>query len=232
MTLPFLISVPHAGLRVPPEVVDICLLEEQDIVDDSDVGALGIYYPLREKVAAFVTADIARAIVDMNRREDDMRKDGVVKTHTCWGVPIYKEIPSEEVISLLIQNYHRPYHAKLSQFNSNILMGIDCHTMAEVGPPVGPDPGSKRPRACLSNGNTTCPDEWIDLMAECFEDSYNTEININSPFKGGHIIRSHANAIPWIQVELSREPFIENKEKGARFLSAIQNFLSKLDHSV
>ena len=80
MTLPFLVSVPHAGLSVPPEVEGLCILEEQDIIEDGDEGAAEIYYPLKDQVTAFVFTDIARAIVDMNRREDDRTKDGVVKT--------------------------------------------------------------------------------------------------------------------------------------------------------
>ena len=90
MKLPILLSIPHAGWRIPEEVQDICLLTNKDILADGDAGAAEIYIPLKEKVEAFVTTDIARAIVDMNRAENDFWKDGVIKTHTCWDVPIYK----------------------------------------------------------------------------------------------------------------------------------------------
>ena len=105
MKLPLLISVPHAGLRVPPEVKDVCLLTEQEIKEDGDEGAAEIYYPFKDHVACFVTTDVARAIVDMNRDEDDRRKDGIVKTHTCWDIPVYRTFPSEERIEVLVEKY-------------------------------------------------------------------------------------------------------------------------------
>ena len=93
MTLPLLLSVPHAGLRVPPEVQAICTLSEADIIKDGDEFAREIYAPLETEVAAFLTTDIARAVVDLNRAEDDFHKDGVIKRHTCWDVPVYRDYP-------------------------------------------------------------------------------------------------------------------------------------------
>ena len=85
---------PAAGLRMPDEVENICVLTKNDIIMDRDEHAAAIYYPLEQHVAAFLTTDIARAIVDLNRAEDDFCKDGVIKTHTCWDVPVYREHPS------------------------------------------------------------------------------------------------------------------------------------------
>ena len=75
MTLPLLISVPHAGLRVPPEAERFCKLTETEIAKDGDEGAAEIY-TIESEVECYVTTDIARAIVDLNRAEDDRRKDG------------------------------------------------------------------------------------------------------------------------------------------------------------
>ena len=223
MTLPFLVSVPHAGLRVPPEVEGLCILEEEDIIKDGDGGASKTYYPLRNEVTAFLATDIARAIVDMNRKEDDRQKDGVIKTHTCWDVPVYREAPSEEVITWLIERYYRPYHSQLSHLSKGVRLGLDCHTMAAVGPPIGPDAGSKRPYVCLSNGDgSTCPQEWILSLSEHFSEVFGDHVSINEPFKGGYIARSHAKEIPWIQIELSREPFFDNQEKGRCVFEAIK----------
>jgi N-formylglutamate deformylase len=229
MTLPFLVSVPHAGLRVPPEVIGLCILKEQDIIKDSDEGASAIYYPLRNEVTGFVTTDIARAIVDMNRKENDWGSDGVVKTHTCWEVPVYNEPLSEELIASLLEQHYRPYHAQLSHLSNRVRLGLDCHTMAEVGPPIGPDSGSRRPRVCLSNGDgSTCPQEWLISLSDCFSRAFGDKVSMNAPFKGGHITRSHAKEIPWIQIELSREPFLDNQEKSQRVFQAIKQWWEEL----
>ena len=228
MTLPFLISIPHAGLIVPREVEDLCILSKQDIIKDSDEGADEIYLPLRTEVSALVTTNVARAIIDMNRREDDRRKDGIIKTHTCWDVTVYSKFPSEAIIKGLIDKYYRPYHSDLSRLARGLKLGVDCHTMAPEGPPVGPDPGVRRPHVCLSNGEGTCPKSWLQFLAECFQKAFETEVAINHPFRGGHIIRSHAEELPWVQLELSREPFLTLEEKSQCVLRALTDWCSKL----
>ena len=228
MRLPILLSIPHAGLWIPADVKDICILTEQNVVKDGDEWAAEIYLPLKSSVAAMVTTDIARAILDMNHAEDDRRKDGIIKTHTCWDVPIYKQPPSEKVVQSMIERYHRPYHIELTRLSAEVKLGIDCHTMAAKGPPVGPDPGADRPRICLSNGDGTCPQEWIESLASCLEKAFETKVCINHPFKGGYIIHAHAEELPWMQLELSRAEFETNEEKRTHVLEALKIWCSKI----
>lgn len=224
MTLPLLLSVPHAGLLVPHEVKKLVILSEQQIIEDGDEGAAEIYRPLEKVAAAFVTTKVARAIVDINRAEDDRRQDGVIKTHTCWNVPVYDESPSDDLIEGLLEKYYRPYHAQLSQFPEGIKLGVDCHTMAAKGPPIGPDPGQTRPAICLSNADGTCSPEWLEFLAECFSKAFEAEASINHPFKGGYIIRAHAKELPWVQLDLSRAPFLSNPEKSKRVLESLKHW--------
>jgi len=221
--LPLLISLPHAGLIVPAEVLDRCVLSEQEIKEDGDVGASAIYR-IEEEVGAFVTSDVARAIVDLNRAEDDRRKDGVVKTHTCWDVPVYGEPPPETLIEVLLSRHHRPYHRRLTELgrSGRFRLGLDCHTMASHGPPVGPDPGVERPWVCLSNADGTCPREWIHSMASRFEREFGPNVSINRPFRGGFIVRSHATEMPWLQLEISRATFRPDDQKRSAVLRALR----------
>ena len=223
MKLPLLISVPHAGLWVPEEVCGLCMLTPEQILADSDEGAAEIYN-LQSQAAAYVTTSVARAIVDMNRYENDRGRDGVVKTHTCYGIPIYREPPSEDTVKALLDRYYHPYHRMLSERSANVKFGIDCHTMAAVGPPAARDTGHERPRVCLSNGSGTCPQDLFDKLAGCFEKSFDCGISINQPFKGGSIVRSHCSELPWVQIELSRAPFFDLAEKRKRILGALTLF--------
>jgi len=227
MTLPLLLSVPHAGLTVPPEVENLCVLTRKEIIEDGDEGAAEIYLPLENEVSALVTTVVARAIVDMNRAEDDRGKDGIVKTHTCWDVEIYREPLSEAIITELMEAFYKPYHISLTQHATHVQCGIDCHTMAAQGPPVGPDTGIERPAICISNADLTCPKEWITALADCFERVFEKEVAINRPFKGGYIVHSHAKELPWIQLELSRAPFFSNEEKSFRMLEALKKWCNK-----
>ena len=227
MTLPLLISVPHAGLQVPPEVRELCLLTERQIVEDGDEGAAEIY-SIQEEVVSLVTTGVARAIVDLNRAEDDRQADGVVKTHTIWEVPIYSKPLSDELAETLLAKYYRPYHRQLSVLAMNAKLGVDCHTMAAVGPPVASDAGNQRPLLCLSNAERTCPESWLSRLAECLENSFQAQVSINSPFKGGHIIRSHAHELPWVQVELSRAPFLSIAQKRSYLLKGLSDWCALL----
>ncbi|MEJ2179058.1 MAG: N-formylglutamate amidohydrolase [Gammaproteobacteria bacterium] len=222
--LPLLISVPHAGLQIPPEVETNNLLTSSEIVQDGDEGAANIYGTLENHVQHFITTNIARAFVDLNRAEDDIRKDGIVKTHTCWDVPIYKQELTHDVIQQLITRYHRPYHEQLTALaKKELILAIDCHTMAEYGPPVGPDVGVKRPLVCLGNMHgKSCPDEWLEQMANCFEQQFASGVAINEPFSGGYITQNHGREMPWMQLELSRSSSYSENEKSVRVLKALQ----------
>jgi formiminoglutamase len=195
------------------------------VAKDGDEGA-GEIYALGEQVVAFVAADTARAIVDVNRAEDDFRKDGVVKTHTCWNVPVYRAAPPAETVRTLLEKYYRPYHRRLTKYAAAgaAFLAVDCHTMAAVGPPVGPDAGERRPRICLSDGDGTLPPSWRDRLAYCLARSFGEEPSLNKPFRGGYIIRRHGVEMPWVQLELSREEFMTAAEKREKVLDALRRF--------
>ena len=224
MTLPLLLSVPHAGLNVPPEVETLCLLSELQLARDGDEGATEIY-DVSGEVAAYVTTDVARAIVDLNRAPNDMRPDGVVKTETCFAEAVYREPLDPATIDLLLRNHYHPYHRRLSDMaRSPIRLGIDCHTMLAVGPPIGPGAGLPRPRICLGNADGTCPDAWLESLARCLSAEFGDEVALNHPFRGGHIIRAHAHELPWVQLEMSRAPFAAPRDKRRRLLAALRRW--------
>jgi formiminoglutamase len=150
-----------------------------------------------------------------------------VKTHTCWNIKIYRRPLSDSQIESLLTRYYRPFHEKLSHLAGDVTLGIDCHTMAAVGPPIGPGPGIERPRLCLSNADGTCPEEWLQGLARCCENAFGAAVSLNDPFKGGYIIRTHATELPWVQLELSRAPFMQNSEKRGCVLKALETWCSQ-----
>jgi formiminoglutamase len=226
MRLPLYISVPHAGTRVPPEVKDLCTLSRQDILADYDTGADAIYSPLQDHATDFSTTDIARSLVDLNRAPDDIGGHGVIKNHTCRNVPVYSTFPDEQLIQTLLARYYVPYHEKLSAGagSSSIKLGIDCHTMSHIGPPIGPDPGQERPLVCVSNADETCPEEWISGLARCLASVFKEKVAINKPFRGGYITRSHGAEMPWVQIEISQTSAYSDALKRNCVLEGLQRF--------
>jgi formiminoglutamase len=176
-------------------------------------------------VAQLITTDVARAIVDLNRAENDFRPDGVVKTHTCWKVPVYDPFPPWRLVDELLDRYYRPFHQQLSAPASAVRLGVDCHTMAAVGPPIGPDAGAARPSVCLGDARgTTLPFGWMRKLAKCFRQAFGPDVAVNEPFSGGYITRRHGRERPWVQVELSRAPFLSDDGKRWRVLQALTEF--------
>ena len=209
MSLPLLVSVPHAGLEIPDFVRDRCRLTREDVIADGDEQAREIY-ELEKHVARYVTSEIARAIVDLNRPEDDRGRDGVVKTHTVQDVPIWSSPLAADEIERLLADWHRPFHDELRAASraGGVRLGVDCHTMLAVGPEIGPGAGIERPAVCLSDhGGNTCPRDWTEAMAECFRAQTEGVVSIDDPFRGGHIVRTHSAELPWMQIELSRSAF-------------------------
>nr|HID59032.1 N-formylglutamate amidohydrolase [Desulfobacterales bacterium] len=227
---PLLISIPHGGEIVPPEVKEIVGITDRDIFYDGDTLTSEIY-DFRNCVSAFIEMPIARAIVDVNRAPDDRppgNRDGVVKTATVNGTTVYKggKFPDDAIIDTLLQRYYFPYHEKLDDLldNHNIKLALDCHSMLPYSPPISDNPGQPRPLICLCNrgdnrgmpagehGPITCPPEWIQTLAESFRRVFANEgeVTINNPFLGGYIAQLHyeRKGIPWIQIEINRKLYL------------------------
>ena len=229
--LPIVISVPHAGLTVPPEAEPFCRLSPYDIAKDGDEQAREIYAPLESMVVRFHTSEVARAIVDLNRGRQDRRKDGVVKTHTCWDIPVYDPEPPEELLTSLLDKYYEPYHQGLAATvaSSAGRLAIDCHTMSDHGPPVGPDPGAERPLVCIGTGRgTTCPQSWVEMIVECFAEAFGTRPWVDIPFSGGYIVRNYGRQMPYILLELSRTADVSVTAKSQAVVTAIANIAERL----
>jgi len=232
VTLPLLLSVPHAGTQVPGRLAGNCLLSAAQVVRDGDEFAREIYAPLKTEVRRFVDTRVARAVLDMNRAEGDIRKDGVVKTHTCWDEPVWQRPLEEAETRWLIDTHHRPYHRRLSELarDPGLLFAVDCHTMAEFGPPVGPDHGTARPQACLGDANgTSCPGEWAAILLRALQRHFPGEVTLNRPFSGGHITRFHCREMPWVQLELSRGAFATPEEKSRWVLAALADAVGQIE---
>jgi N-formylglutamate deformylase len=228
--LPILISVPHGGDEIPPELAGKVALTKKEIFEDGDALTRQIY-SLKHEVLAYLDTPIARAFVDLNRSPElrpPQFPDGVVKTETANKIPIYnsRQYPDDHLIKRLLKNYYFPYHDVLEalQTNKNIVVALDCHSMMAEAPAISLKPGEKRPLICLSNRGDqkgypkdegapiTCPPETIQLLAKCFRKVFadmDGQVKINDPFSGGYIVQAHGKGIiPWIQVEINRKLYL------------------------
>jgi len=239
--LPILISIPHGGSMVPEKLTNNIMLSPLDILEDSDAFTHDIY-DIGNHAEYVIKADIARAIIDLNRSVDQLppnHPDGVIKSHTCYDKKIYKhqKSPNKDTIDSLIRSYYLPYHNQLKHVlntNGHIKLALDCHSMAAVGPNNSNDKGKKRPLMCLGNvWGKTCSSFMINQIARCFCRSFgfkSTDIQINKPFAGGYITQTYGlERIPWIQVEISRALYLTDKYFDPQRLQINTNRLNELN---
>jgi len=215
MRLPCLISVPHGGTLVPPEVEDLIVLSPEEILRDGDPFTPELY---DLPAVRTVRTEIARAVVDVNRAPDDLppaNPDGVIKSHTCFGREVYRELPSPVLVNQLLERYYFPYHRRLREAlrEGEILIAFDCHSMAPYPPPIAPD-REKRPAICLGDYHgRACDRRVTETLALCFREAFGLkadEVLLNRPFVGGYITRRYGgDPIPWIQIEVRRDLYMD-----------------------
>lgn len=218
--LPFLISIPHGGTKVPPELDNRVVITRHDLFDDSDSFTNDIY-DVNGLVVKALKTDIARAFVDLNRAPDKVPPaypDGVIKSCTCLRRPIYAENkhPDAALRQQLIESYYKPYHTELNVWSHfpKIKLGLDCHSMLPIAPAISPDSGEKRPLINLGNlDGAACPNEIMKLLADAFCLVFGIDaenVTLNRPFKGGYITKKYAcKPIPWIQIEMNRILYLD-----------------------
>jgi N-formylglutamate deformylase len=220
MPLPILVSIPHGGDQIPPEIADAFALTRYEWwVEDADAETRAIY-DVGGLVECVIAADVARAVVDMSRPTDQHPPefpDGATKSHTCYGRPVWHpgSEPNAEARAGLLARYHAPYHEALAAAERDhpVVVGLDCHSMAAVGPAISPDPGRPRPAFCIGNRHgESAPDSLALALRDALIAAFGVEpgeVTLNEPFAGGHITRSRGSSpIPWLQVEMSRALYL------------------------
>ena len=238
--LPFLISIPHGGESIPPEIAgDICITPK-DQFDDSD-SFTNIIYNVKDLAEEQVRSTIARAFVDNSRGRNQLPPeypDGLIKSATCYNRPIYKEgkQPNNRITSLLIDKYYSSYHQRIESalLNPKVILALDCHSMAEIAPEVSPDRGNERPLINLGDAEgTACRSEITEWLRDCFIEVFGFSeeaVTINEPFKGGFITRNYGNnPTPWIQIEMNRKLYLSQEYFNHATLQMKGNRLDELN---
>jgi N-formylglutamate deformylase len=220
---PFLLTIPHSGTRIPEDTRDLLTLTPAEITYYSD-PATSILYHFPGKVAHVLSTDISRMVVDLNRPPYHLpprHPDGVIKTRTVHGGPVYRKVPDITLIHRLLMSHYFPFHAEIDRLldPGNIALALDCHSMLPTGPSYQKDAGKQRPAICLSNNGdahgrqrpgtlATCTADLISALADSFRREFggNPEVLINRPFTGGFITNAHFwhKGIPWVQIEVNR----------------------------
>lgn len=233
--LPIVISVPHGGLVIPNELTSQFLLTEEEVLIDCDTWERELY-DFKDDVEEYVDTDISRLVIDMNRAKDDLpplNPDGLVKTLSVARKQVWANPSglSKTEIGQLVNDYYDTYHQRIREAmkNPKVVLGLDCHTMLDVGPAPSGTQWEKRPMFCVGNRGSatgefvsepiTAPASLMQKFKQLLEDNFKNYqdpsstlplVTINEPFTGGYITKFHGtiDTIPWIQLEINRSLYL------------------------
>ena len=146
-SIPLLVSFPHAGTEIPPEIASrmtgAALLRA-----DTDWHLPQLYAFVNEMGASMLVPRYSRYVIDLNRPPEDTNlypgqdTTGLVPVDTFRKEPIYRdgELPGADEIAQRRDDYWRPYHDALSseldrlRSQHGVAVLWDAHSISSVLP--------------------------------------------------------------------------------------------------
>lgn len=219
---PLLVSMPHVGTHVPPEIAERFTPEARPL-PDTDWHVDRLYDFLDELDATVIAATHSRYVVDLNRPPDNRplypgaSNTGLCPISTFDDAPIYMEgEPDASEIAERRNRYWRPYHERLSTALKDIharhgmALLWDAHSIRSRVPRFF---DGRLPDLNLgtADGVSAAPALTARLEAAAAETSDFSSV-VNGRFKGGYITRAYGNpreGIHAVQLELSQITYMD-----------------------
>ena len=119
-TAPLLVSLPHDGSLIPPQI-SARMVESARRAPDTDWHVARLYAFARDLGASILVPSHSRYVVDLNRPQDDtslypgQNTTGLCPAVQFSGEPVYLdgEAPDKAEIAARVDTYWRPYHEAL-----------------------------------------------------------------------------------------------------------------------
>jgi N-formylglutamate deformylase/formiminoglutamase len=219
---PVLVSLPHIGTLVPPEI-RARLSPAADGLPDTDWHLDRLYDFLGSLGVGILQATLSRYVIDLNRPPDDKPLYAGATTGLCPdtlfdGTPLYRDgaAPDRAEITARREVYWRPYHDHLAGELANLkarhgfAVLFDAHSIRSVVPRLfeGRLPDFNMGTA---TGASLDPDLARRLAAGLADAPVYTSI-VDGRFKGGHITRHYGRpgeGIQAVQLELAQSTYMD-----------------------
>lgn len=221
-----LVSMPHSGLRLTPEVQS-GLTDKALLLPDTDWYIPELYSFLAELGVGYISANYSRYVIDLNRPLDDTplyasKTTGLFPSILFGESPVFKpgRSPSEHHQQYCKEKLWQPYHDKIAQelnrlqnkFGYAIL--FDAHSIAAQVPMLfdgrltdfnfGNNNGAASSQGLLEAASGAVPQDVFSSVT-------------NGRFKGGYITRSFGKPeqnIHAIQLELSQTTYLKHSSNS------------------
>jgi N-formylglutamate deformylase len=215
---PLLISFPHSGTHVPPELA--ARLRPQALeLPDTDWFVPQLYDFFGELGASMIRATHTRYVVDLNRSPDGaplypgQRETSVCPTETFDGSALYADgaMPTPGEIAERLERYWRPYHDQLSMLTRAIAARHgrcilwDAHSILSHVP--GLFAGRLPDLNVGTAGGSSCSPALLNRIVATLSAQRQFSYVVNGRFKGGYITRHYGNPgehIDAVQLEIAQ----------------------------
>ena len=222
---PLIVSLPHSGTRIPPEI-EAELLDGWQARCDTDWHVEKLYDFAHTLGATVVRAEISRTVIDVNRDPSGaslypgMTTTGLCPQETFEGVPLYAGVLKAADIAHRRKEFFAPYHAtllqqirRLTEQHRRVVL-FDAHAIRSRLPRLF---DGLLPHFNIgTNEGRSCAPELAQAVTEVCRQSGFSYVR-DGRFKGGWITRHYGapgDGVHAIQMELACRSYLD-EPKGA-----------------
>ncbi len=216
-SVPLLVSFPHVGTELPPEVA-ACLVDDALAVADTDWHLESLYAFVRELGASTLVPRVSRYCIDLNRPpENTPMYAGANNTELCptrafSGEPIYRKgkAPDAAEVERRLQHYWRPYHAALASELARLkavhgyALLFDAHSIKSALPWLF---DGRLPDLNLGTASgESCGAPLREALARVLQGQSRYTHAVDGRFKGGYITRHYGRpreGVQAVQLEMA-----------------------------
>ncbi len=222
-TAPLILSMPHCGRALTPEVEEQLNAEGRGIAD-TDWWIEKLYGFHGDFDANVVQAKLSRYVIDLNRDPSGaslypgQATTGLCPTTTFDGTQIYRDgaEPAEAEIKRRIEAYYTPYHEALAGLIGETVkrhgyaLLFDCHSIRSAVPRLF---DGRLPDFNIgSNDGASCHPAMADILSDACHAAAGLTTVVNGRFKGGWITRHYGDPaanVHALQLELAQRAYME-----------------------
>lgn len=240
---PLILSMPHPGTELPPEVA--ARLNERGLqVEDTDWHMRELYRFADRFRPSILEAKLSRYVIDLNRDPSGVSlypgqaTTELVPTTTFDGAPIWSNAPDAAEIARRRELYFMPYHEALAaeiarvRARHGFVLLYDCHSIRSVIPRLFE---GELPLMNLgTNSGASCAAAVQAAAGRAMAESGLGHVT-NGRFKGGWITRHYGRpdeGVHAIQMELGLRGYLAREAPPWTFSPEIakplQNALDRL----